>query len=82
MSLTKKSNKKKSFQVGDVWFDPRVEDYYLITAIDKKCIYGVFLDTEITFSQLKKYCDEDEYVRKITKLELELYDTDREFDVF
>lgn len=82
MSLTKKSNKKKSFQVGDVWFDPRAEDYYLITETDRKSIYGIFLETEITFGQLKKYCDEDEYVRKITKLELELYDTDREFEVF
>ena len=82
MNPTEKADKRKYFQVGDIWFDPRADDQYLITAADRKTITGVFLETGIPFNQLKKFCDEDEYVRKITKLEWELYDTEPDLDVF
>jgi hypothetical protein len=82
MNPTEKADKIKCFKVGDIWLDIAFDDQYLITAVDRKTITGVFLETGVYFNQLKKFCNEDRYVRKITKLEWELYDTDSDLDIF
>ena len=63
----------KDFEVGQLWFDPSLMDYYVVTAVSDLKISGLLVDNNRVFIQYKMFCQDDEYVRDLTLLEWELY---------
>lgn len=67
-----KSGKKRSFKTGDVWYDPLLEEFYLITKKHKQELQIKWLHKDLTQSVSFQECSHDRFIRTISSLEKEL----------
>lgn len=67
-----KSGKKKNFKIGDIWYDPLLEEFYLITKKYKTELYIKWLHKDLEQLVSFEECSHDSFVRKISTLEREL----------
>ncbi len=67
-----KSGKKKSFKAGDIWYDPLLEEFYLITKKYKQELQIKWLHKDLTQSVSFQECEHDTFTRTISSLEKEL----------
>lgn len=69
---TTKSGKKKSFKTGDIWYDPLLEEYYLIIRKHRTSLHIKWLHKDLTQLVTFDECSHDSFVKKISSLEKEL----------
>jgi hypothetical protein len=69
---TTKSGKKRSFKSGDIWYDPIIQEFYLITKKYKTELQIKWLHKDLTQQVSFQECLEDTFVRTISSLEKEL----------
>lgn len=73
--LKKKSMRnvrRRNFKSGDVWYDPLIQEFYLILKKYKTELRIKWLHKDLTQTVKSEHCSEDSFIRTISSLEREL----------
>lgn len=67
------NGKKKNFEIATVWFDPvAIQEYVILEVDDQRFITLLWLSSNLIMTVPDYYCKSDDFIRKMSSLEMEL----------